>query len=69
MSRVYLFKFLSSLQFQLSRSCYPRLQSFPLPDDTEEGEMASVLLGGVGVLVKIPEPEDVFGCMGILLLI
>ena len=32
--------------------------------------MASALLGGVGVLVKIPPEEaDVFGCMGILLLI
>jgi len=27
-------------------------------DDTDEGEIASALLGGVGVLVIIPHPED-----------
>ena len=46
-------------------------EKLSIPDDTEEGEMASALLGGVGVLVKTPPAEaDVFGCIvGILLLI
>ena len=30
-----------------------------LPDDTEEGEMASALLGGVGVLVFTPAEVEV----------
>ena len=39
--------------------CY--LQIIP-PDDTEEGEMASALLGGVGVFVVAPPAaEDVLG--------
>lgn len=32
-----------------------------LPDDTEEGEMASALLGGVGVLVITTPAEVEFG--------
>ena len=32
-----------------------------LPDDTEEGEMASALLGGVGVLISTPPAEVELG--------